>query len=180
MPEYGIEKCYYALQDKCYTDDDSVPAYLPPRELPGAVNLTADTNVKHLSAVLLDDKAGIERNYRERLAGCKGVLRVVHLPLHFLTDVLGYRYENGIYTRYGGESDVKAFALMFETSSCRRISYDVTVLPVGFNVETVAEKVVFEPVSLNVVMYPRRGDLKLDSFVTPDDNGYSSFFREVR
>lgn len=179
MPEYGVEKCFYALHKQSYTDDTAVPEYLAPRELPGAVSVNADINTEYLSFKPLDDKARISRNYSENVTGYKGKLRVVHLPSHFITDVLGYRYENGMYVKYGGNSEIKEFALLFESSKLRRIYYDVLCEQPGIKLDTIAEKIVFNPVELNITIFPRRCDLKLNGFASPGDKIYNDFFREV-
>lgn len=181
MPEYGLHKCYYAPMVKPLFDDIMAPAYLAPRPLPGAVKLNLDPDVKYNAFEDINDKSGVERRYSRKIKGFKGTLQVVQLPKDFLIDVLNWEYIDGMLRRRAEETLITDFALLYETEGdkARHIYYDVQCEPEGVDIETIAEKVVFNPVELPVIAYPRSNDGFIDGFALPGERKYYTFFERV-
>lgn len=104
---FGLKKAYYAAVT---LDSDNVPSFGTPKRLPGAVNLTLDSNSEQ-EIFYADDIAYYIANSNQ---GYEGTLELALIPDEFEKDCLGARVDNdGLIVESGSDSG-SYFALLFE------------------------------------------------------------------
>lgn len=138
----------YGLCNAHYAKILNTGGYAAPKRLAGAENLTLNDHAdfRILRAAGIDYPAATAGSYKS------GELGIASLPLSFLTEIMGYRNNNGVLIEMQTHSE--HFALLFESLNSgypeRFVYYDCMAIAPEFERETTGDsvKVVTEKLSI--------------------------------
>lgn len=176
---FGLENVHYSV----ITEDESGKiTYGEPKEIKGAVNLTAEP-----SGESTDFYADNISYYAQSTnQGYEGDLEVALLPEDFKVEVLGFKKEKDGAIKEYADAIPKSIALGFQVSGDaneRRTWYvNCTVARPGNENSTNEKSVNIKTEKLKIKMHPRKND-KLIKIVyekkSSDDAKYDGFFKQV-
>lgn len=173
----------YGLCNAHYAKILSTGGFARPASLPAAVSLSLNDNSDFMvvSAVGIQSPIGIKEAYKS------GELETASLPLAFLTDILGYKYQNGML--FEGEKKAEHFALLFESEDSglpeRFVYYDCIAFVPELSRETIGDSVNIKDDKLKIaVSRPlarllRGFDADYKAQVSKGEQAFDTWFDEV-
>lgn len=175
--KYGLSNCYYSVIT--YGENNAV-TYGTPVALPGAVNLSLDTEGER--NVFYADN--IEYFVTEGDNGYSGDLELALIPDSFYVDILGQtQSDNGILTEVAGAAH-KEFALLFQfegdTSARRFALYRCTAGRPQIASQTKEDSITPVTETIPVTAMPRLSDHIVRGKVESTASAYNAWFTAVQ